>query len=155
MKSLSFLICSFALLLFSCKKETMLSLEVSHHFYVRNNNVDLPVLVEGNTASKTFVVYIHGGPEDGAIAESTNPTFWGKLEESYAMDYYGQRGIGMSNGNFDERALTIEQYVEDLDKILTVLKSRYGSDIGIFLLGGSWEDMLELLTLPHQTTKQK
>jgi pimeloyl-ACP methyl ester carboxylesterase len=126
------------LTLLSCKKEEVSGPNVNHFFTVRNNGADLPVLVKGNTSGKTFLIYIHGGPETGAIAESNEPGFWEKLREKYAMVYYDQRGIGMSNGNFDESTLTIEQYVDDLDKIISVLKNRYGNEIGVFLLGGSW-----------------
>jgi len=126
-------------LLTACKKDTPLfDTQGSHSFYVRNNNVDLPVLVEGNTSSRTFILYVHGGPETGGIAESGDPVFWNKLEELYAVVYYDQRGIGMSNGSFDESALTVEQSVDDLDKIITVLKNNYGNDISLFLMGGSW-----------------
>lgn len=122
----------------SCEEEKLFADNARHHFYVRNNKCDLAVSVQGKTNSKTFIVFIHGGPEVGAIAESDDSEFWNKLEEQYAIVYYDQRGMGMSNGNFDELTLTVEQSVNDLDKIILVLKDRYGEDISVFLLGGSW-----------------
>lgn len=144
-----------ALLTGSCKEEEWLSNNAKHFFYVRNSEVDLPVVVEGNTTSKTFIIYVHGGPEGGAITESTDPVFWGALEAQYAVVYYDQRGIGMSNGNFDDSKLTIEQFVDDLDKIISVVYSRYGDDISLFLLGGSWGGYVGTAYITNPTYQSK
>ncbi|OFX18323.1 MAG: hypothetical protein A2033_00615 [Bacteroidetes bacterium GWA2_31_9] len=133
----------FALLIFiilfinSCKKEDLGNL--NDFFYLRNDGADLPVYVEGNGYSKKFVIVIHGGPGgDAQIYNNFSKAFSKTLEDNFAMVYYDQRGSGTSVGKFNGDLLNVNQHVEDLEKLITLLKSKYGSSINIFLFGHSW-----------------
>lgn len=122
----------------SCKKKEDLS-NLQDFFYLRNDGADLPVYVEGNALSKTFVIVIHGGPGgDSQIYNNFSTAFSGTLEEKYAMVYYDQRGSGTSSGKFNGDLLNVNQHVEDLEKLIILLKSKYGKSIKLFMMGHSW-----------------
>jgi len=119
----------FALLIFiilfinSCKKEDLGNL--NDFFYLRNDGADLPVYVEGNGYSKKFVIVIHGGPGgDAQIYNNFSKAFSKTLEDNFAMVYYDQRGSGTSVGKFNGDLLNVNQHVEDLEKLITLLKSQ-------------------------------
>jgi pimeloyl-ACP methyl ester carboxylesterase len=125
----------------SCKKEQFtISANADDFFFLRNKGADLPVWVKGNTASKTMIVYLHGGPGGGALGELylLNSEFVKTITNKYAMVFFDQRGSGSSQGNFGKDLMNEEQFVEDLDKLIILLKSKYGPDMNIFLYGVSW-----------------
>jgi pimeloyl-ACP methyl ester carboxylesterase len=123
-------------LISACEKET-LDLNVKDHFFLENDGAVMPVFVNGNTKSKVFLIYLHGGPGSTSLEAYQNERSpLTKLQSDYAIVNWEQRCSGSSQGNCSN--LTISQYVEDLDKVITLLKSRYASDITIFLLGHSW-----------------
>ena len=125
--------------LLSCEEEILLDTHVSHHFFLEHEGANMPILVEGNTASKTFVIILHGGPGgDAMIYNHVLRRFSDPLEERYAVVYWDQRASGNASGKFGNELLTIEQFVEDLDRLISLLEFRYGDDIQHFLLGHSW-----------------
>jgi pimeloyl-ACP methyl ester carboxylesterase len=124
--------------LFSCEKfEAEKSSDA--FFQVQIDEAVIPVWVKGNTASQKLIVYINGGPGLTSIDVARADMFgWSKsLEKEFAMVFYDQRGCGNAQGNIDEESLTIDQYVKDLDAVITVLKSKYG-DASIYLMGHSF-----------------
>lgn len=123
-------------LISACKRET-LDLNIKDHFFLVNDGAVMPVFVNGNTKSKVFLIYLHGGPGSTSLEVYQNESSpLTKLQSDYAIVNWEQRCSGSSQGNCSN--LTISQYVEDLEKVITLLKSRYASDITIFLLGHSW-----------------
>jgi pimeloyl-ACP methyl ester carboxylesterase len=60
-----------------------------------------------------------------------------KLQKDYALVYYDQRGSGMAQGNPKPETFTVDQFTEDLDKIITLINHLYDSR-SVFLLGKSW-----------------
>jgi len=129
------------LLAAGCKKDKFtISTNADDFFFLRNKGADLPVWVKGNTASKTMILYLHGGPGGGALGEEylLNSEFVKTVTNKYAMVFFDQRGSGSSQGNFDMSLMTQEQFVDDLDKLIILLKNKYGSDMNIFLYGVSW-----------------
>lgn len=123
-------------LISACKKET-LDLNVKDHFFLENDGAIMPVFVNGNTKSKVFLIYLHGGPGSTSLEAFQNEKSpFKKLQSDYAMVYWEQRCSGSSQGNCSN--LTISQYVKDLEKVIILLQSRYDSDIKLFLLGHSW-----------------
>ncbi|MCI5056616.1 MAG: alpha/beta hydrolase [Flavobacteriales bacterium] len=118
----------------SCKKDLK---DLSETIYVRNDGADMPAYVHGNAEDKTFVIILHGGP-GGSGLEYRTGIFQSILEKKYAMVYWDQRGQGMSEGTYDESYLNVAQLVEDLEKLVLVLKEEYGNEIKLFLLGHSW-----------------
>lgn len=135
MKKLNFIL--FGLLVFIAFSCTQRNIEGSERFYFRNDGCDLAVQVDGNVASKTFILLLHGGPGGGAAAYNSG-YYADKLEEKYAVVYLDQRGNGASQGNYDESSLTLAQNSKDVYALAKFLKQKYGADISLFLMGHSW-----------------
>ena len=124
--------------LICCSKEENYD-RIEDNFYLRNDGADLPVYVEGNLSSKTFIIVLHGGPGGNAHVYNTGlPEFSDRMEKKFVMVYYDQRGSGVSMGNYKASELTVEKHVEDLDLLISLLDYKYGKDIKIFLFGHSW-----------------
>lgn len=118
----------------------------------------MKVVVEGNTAAKTLIVVLHGGPGgDAQIYNLAATKFSDPLEENYGLVYWDQRGSGNSAGTFSKDKLTMQQYVTDLERLLTLLEYQYGTDVNFFLLGHSWGGMLgtAFLTKPANQARVK
>ncbi len=125
-------------LLNSCEKFA-LEPAADTFLHVKIAGTELPVWIKGNTASKKMILYINGGPGLTSIDVARADLFnWSEgLEENFAMVYYDQRGCGNAQGNLEESTLTIEQYIKDLQAIITLLKAKY-DDPKIYLMGHSF-----------------
>jgi pimeloyl-ACP methyl ester carboxylesterase len=137
MKKISILL-FWTLILVHCNKEQItIGLRANDTFYIQHEDASMHVLVRGNTASKQFLVIVHGGPGTSGYLYQTQ-----KIEEIVQKDiavvYYDQRNAGASQGNADSDLFTLPLYADDLHELLSVLKYRYGEDIGIFLLSKSF-----------------
>ena len=129
------------LLLSSCEKEATLSENMEETFYLRSDGADMPVFVRGNGASKVFILILHGGPGGNGLEYRSAP-YSDLLEKKYGIVYWDQRIQGNSHGHLSKEDITIDNMVEDTYALIKTLKSRYGSDISVFLLGHSWGGML-------------
>jgi pimeloyl-ACP methyl ester carboxylesterase len=129
-------------LLTYCQKEKISTENnISDLFYVENLGVSMRVLVEGNIASKTILLFVHGGP--GSSSYFYNSDYISEnIEDKYAVAYWDQRMAGASQGNINADNLTLENMAEDLKKVIQTLKARYGQDVGIFILGHSFGGMV-------------
>ena len=124
----------------SCQKEkTSSGTAIQDLFYVENDGAKMPVLVEGNAASKIMVLFVHGGPGGSGISLNNSADMTTYLESTYAVAYWDQRGAGTAQGN---GPLTFDAYVEDMAKVIAVLKHRYGSDIKLFVMSHSWGGLI-------------
>jgi pimeloyl-ACP methyl ester carboxylesterase len=133
---------SLILLLTGCQKEKItVSGHASEAFYVENAGASMRVLVQGNTDSKTFILIIHGGPGAGAFFYDTDD-ITNNIGDKYALVYWDQRNAGASQGTSNGRNLHLSQMVDDLKKVIEVIKYRYGQDISLFLLGHSFGGMI-------------
>lgn len=150
MKNLLYMIFFLTASTLSCQKENIsFSTGTADVFYVSNAGSSMRVLVEGNTASKLYVLVIHGGP--GASSYIYNTAYISNnLEDKCAMVYWDQRNSGGSQGNANGSSLNLARIVGDLKKVILVLKYRYGEDIKIYLLGHSFGGMISaaFLTTP-------
>ncbi len=147
MKRLYILYC---LLLIGCQKESILiSTNTSEIFYVRNEGASMRVDVQGNTASGTFILIIHGGPGVSSYFYDTR-YITNHIGDKYAMVYWDQRNAGASQGTNNGKDLHLGVMVEDLKKVIEVLKYRYGKDISIFLVGHSFGGLIaaDFITTP-------
>ncbi len=125
------------LIFITCRKDDLKS--EKQFFWLRNKGADMPVWVEGNLASQVFVVVVHGGPGgDAQVYNNLITGFSDPLEKEFAMVYWDQRASGNSAGKAGAGSQTTSQYVDDLDKLVDLLKFRYGNAIKIFLMGHSW-----------------
>jgi pimeloyl-ACP methyl ester carboxylesterase len=148
MRKLLFL--NLILLLTGCQKEKItLSADASEAFYVENTGASMRVLVQGNTLSKTFILFIHGGPGVSSYFYDTK-YISRNIGDKYAIVYWDQRNAGASQGTSNGGYLHLDQMVEDLKKVIEVLKFRYGQDMSLFLLGHSFGGLLavDFITTP-------
>ena len=133
---------SLLLLFAGCEKEKItLSEDASDVFYVKNDGSSMRVLVEGNTLSKVFVLIVHGGPGESSFVYQTD-YIRNNLEDKITMVYWDQRNAGASQGNLNGDELHLDQMIDDLKKVIEVLKYRYGQDISIYLLGHSFGGLI-------------
>lgn len=141
MKYSVFVIMAIALMPGCQKEEITLSTAAHDVFYLENDKASMPIRVHGNTASKTFLMMIHGGPGGDAVVYRSDYVK-NRVEPEFAMVYWDQRNGGASqggvNGGYDE----VEQFIEDFEKVVVLLKYRYGDDISIFVNGHSWGGFL-------------
>lgn len=122
-----------------CQKDEIIGEDVSDLLWLENKGAQMPILVEGNTASRTFILFLHGGP--GGSAKVYNETYTqlsGPLEKRYALAYWDQRQAGNTRGHGQLDDLNVETMVGDLELVIGLLRHRYGQDISIFLFGHSW-----------------
>ncbi len=130
------------LLVSACHKDNAtISGYVSEVFYVENAGASMRVLVQGNTSSNTFVLIIHGGPGASSYIYNTDYIIH-NVEDKCAMVYWDQRNAGASQGNINGNNLNLDQMIEDLVKVIQVLKYRYGHDMSLFLLGHSFGGLI-------------
>jgi pimeloyl-ACP methyl ester carboxylesterase len=128
------------LFVLSCQKEEIGSgTNIQDLFYVENKGAKMAVLVEGNIDSKVVVLFIHGGPGGTAIGFQNDENASSRLEPSYAVAYWEQRSAGISQGN---GKFKFDLYVEDMAKVISVLKNRYGRDCKVFVLSHSWGGLI-------------
>jgi len=135
--------------LISCQKENIsIGMNVSDTFYLDNDGASMRLLVEGNTSSHTFLIFVHGGPGTGSFFYNTDYISQ-NIENKYAVVYWDQRNAGASQGNSNGDHLNLPQMTDDLKKVIQLIKHRYGQGSAIFILGHSFGG---LLTASFMTT---
>ncbi len=138
-------------LLFSCQKEKItIGTNVFETFYLENAGASMRLLVEGNTASHTFLIIVHGGPGTGSFVYDTQYISQ-NIENKYAVVFWDQRNAGASQGNSNGNNLNLPQMTDDLKKVIELIKYRYGQNSSVFILGHSFGG---LLTASFMTTDQ-
>lgn len=122
----------------ACQQETITTGPAAHDlFFLQNQGAAMPVLVEGNTASKTMLLVVHGGPGSDAI-KTMNGAWMDALEARYGVAYWDQRNAGSTQGGANHNVLTVATHADDLKKLVLLLKHRYGADLRVFLYSHSW-----------------
>jgi len=129
------------LILFTaCKKQLpSLSTNANEVFWITSNGADMPVWVQGNTASKVIILVVHGGPGDGSYNYNNYQT--ARLKEKYALAFWDQRNAGASSGNSNFSKLTFPQMITDLRNLVKVLSARYPQS-SLFLYAHSFGGLL-------------
>lgn len=141
MKQYFFLIIIAAVLMCSCKKEAVqLSVNTNDLFWLSNAGADMPVWVKGNTASHVMILFLHGGPGSGSYQFVGFQT--DQLWKNYSFAYWDQRDAGAAAGNSNYDNLNLNQMIDDLKKLVELIKYRYGNDMEIFLMGHSFGGLL-------------
>lgn len=126
------------LILTGCQKENIsFSTNANDIFFLDNQGASMKIMVQGNTSSKKYILFVHGGP--GSNSELFNTDYIsGHLENKYACVYWDQRDAGASQGGSNGNKMHLSQYADDLKKVIRLLKYRYGSEISVYLLGHSF-----------------
>jgi pimeloyl-ACP methyl ester carboxylesterase len=103
--------------------------------YLRNKGADMPIRVLGNTRSGVMLVWLTGGPGDLTVLDLGEAT--SRIERHYGMTFWDQRGSGSAQGNAAAETFTLDQFVEDTDKVIDLIQNRYAPR-KLFLIGHSW-----------------
>ncbi len=123
------------------------SQQIDKEIFIPIEKSKLYVRLIGNE-SCPIIINLHGGP--GAFSGFDHEYNRHYLEDGYLIAYLDQRGSGKSESFADTSYFTMEQFVEDLDKVVDYLKIQY-PESQINLLGSSWGGTLGLLYLiQHQ-----
>jgi pimeloyl-ACP methyl ester carboxylesterase len=124
----------------SCQKEQItISADAHDTFFLQEEGNALPIQVLGNTASKKMLVIVHGGPGGSGITYRDKYVM-NNVEKEFAVAYWDQRFAGASQGNNSNS--DIASFKSDVKKVLQLLKSRYGNDTKMYLMGHSWGGFL-------------
>jgi pimeloyl-ACP methyl ester carboxylesterase len=124
----------------SCQKEDFTRSGMANdHFFLQNNNQNMPVLVAGNLDSKKMILVIHGGPGGNSFLYREKYVR-NNVEPEFAMVYWDQRFAGMTQGNGG--SINVNTFRDDLKKLIQLLKAEYGSDQKIYLFAHSWGGFL-------------
>jgi len=100
-------------------------------FFLRSENQENPV-----------ILFLHGGPGSPEFATLYPYETNERLEKYFTVCYWDQRGAGMSFSNsIDPNTMTLEQMIEDTQKITEYLKHRFNKE-KIYLMGHSWGSFL-------------
>jgi len=141
MKKLFF--CLVVTLLFCSCKDALLDEDFKggDWFYLENKGATMPVWVKGNIQSETFIIFIGGGPGYSSVEDIPLHDAFRRLQNHYALVCWDQRGCGLSQGNAKPETLTLKQFVEDLEKLVVLIRHKYNNPT-LFLMGHSWGGML-------------
>jgi proline iminopeptidase len=140
MKYISFLFLVF--IAFACQKEQItISTDAHDTFFLEEKGDAMPIQVHGNTASKTFLLIVHGGPGSSSLLYRTNEVK-SMIEKDFAVVYWDQRYAWAAQGNTELDEPKFEDVVSDMEKVVAILKKRYGNDISLFVNGHSWGGFL-------------
>jgi pimeloyl-ACP methyl ester carboxylesterase len=111
--------------------------------YLRIGGIDQWTLIRGERATNPPLVLLHGGP--GMSETSFFRVCNASLEESFTVVYWDQRGTGKSyNRRIPGASMTVEQFVSDLDELVTYVRTRIGAT-KVSLFGHSWGSALGVL----------
>ncbi|MEL6675123.1 MAG: alpha/beta hydrolase [Bacteroidota bacterium] len=148
----TFLPIIFLLLTFflSCKPDA----PFVERFFFEHDGARLAVQVDGNLSSNVMILFLHGGP-GGNGYEYNQGKYTQLLEEQYAMVYLDQRGQGSSQGRYSGDDITLQQFSDDIDGLVDLLKLRYGTEKKIFLAGHSWGGTTGTHCLLHTPIQSK
>lgn len=112
---------------------------VHDFFFLRNEGQDMPVTVAGNVESGKMLLIIHGGPGGNGI-EYRDEYVSSSVENQLAVVYWDQRYAGNSQGNGG--SIRIEDFADDIKKVIQLLRHRYGQNQQIYLFAHSWGGFL-------------
>ncbi|MFY0644324.1 MAG: alpha/beta hydrolase [Bacteroidia bacterium] len=123
----------------ACDREEWL--KSGDYFFLDHKGAKMPVWVNGNIESGVFIVTNHGGPMDNSGHDFRTSVPFLELEKEYAVVYWDQRMSGMSQGDIDIETLSVEQIIEDLHQLTTIINKQYKPK-SMFLMGHSWGGVL-------------
>ena len=122
----------------ACQKSEYLS--EGDYFHLDNDGARMPIWVTGNFDSDVILITVHGGPGDSGMGFHVSKGFR-NLEKDYMLAYWDQRFSGMAQGHTDLSTMNPDQFIEDTEKVVQLIKQKY-PDKKLFMLGHSWGGQL-------------
>ena len=122
----------------ACEKSDYLA--SGEFFHLSHKGANMPVWVNGNFTSDVILITVHGGPGDSGMEQNIAPGFK-LLEDDYMLVYWDQRYSGMTQGHYDLKTQTPDQFIEDTDKLVQLIQHKYPGK-KLFMIGHSWGGQL-------------
>lgn len=98
--------------------------------------VDQWIVIRGKSIDNPLILLLSGGPGSSEMGRFLK--FNKKLEDDFIVVNWEQRGCGKSYPAIrDKEAMTVDQYVSDINELTNYLKDRFNKE-KIYLLGHSW-----------------
>lgn len=145
------LVCFFAVAFIGCKIDPVTQGIVNDDAFIKQKNQSLFLKVAGNIGSRKLVLIVHGGPGGNSL-DYRDSMIKAVLEPNVAVGYWDQRFGGNSQGNAGASGLA--DYREDLLTVVKFLRTKYGEDLKIYLMGHSWGGFLTPYFLGHENNQQ-
>jgi pimeloyl-ACP methyl ester carboxylesterase len=111
-----------ALLVSACEKSEFQT--AGEFFHLSHKGAKMPVWIKGNFNSDVVLITVHGGPGDSGMEQHIAEGFK-SLEEDYILVYWDQRWSGMTQGHYDKSTLNPDQMIEDTEKVVQLIQSKY------------------------------
>ena len=117
---------------------------VNEEIYVTLNDQEEYVVISGKNVNNPVIISLHGGP--GSPTTFIDYCWQDYLTDEYTLVSWDERGCGRSyyrnmDTDPDNRALTFEQQLEDLDALVDYCCDRFGQD-KVIILGHSYGSLL-------------
>ena len=98
--------------------------------------VEQSITIRGRNTTAPILIWLHGGP--GQDETGLWRRYNSALEDHFLVIYWTQRGTGRSyNNKIPVSSMTINQFVSDLDALITHVQQRFGKQ-RVVLAGHSW-----------------
>jgi pimeloyl-ACP methyl ester carboxylesterase len=111
--------------------------------YRRLGGLDQWVMIRGESVASPPLILLHGGP--GFSETGFFRHFNARLEKSFTVVYWDQRGAGKSfDPTIPRSSMTVEQFISDLDELVGVVCERLGAN-RVAIFGHSWGSALGVL----------
>ena len=105
------------------------------------NGMPQYVSIRAQKKDAPLLLYLHGGPGDAALPLVMK--FNRGLEENFTVVVWEQRGAGKSYYRFEDGAVTMETFLQDLLSLTAILLERFRQNC-LYLVGHSWGSVLGL-----------
>jgi pimeloyl-ACP methyl ester carboxylesterase len=119
------------------EKNKIIRNSISEKGFIEINGAKLYFIIKGKNINNPILLYLHGGMPDYFLTQKY-PT---GLDDIFTVVWWEQRGAGLSyNAKFKERAVTIDDLLDDTRDITNYLRKRFSRD-KIYLMahsGGSY-----------------
>ena len=117
---------------------------VNEQLYVQLNDQQEYITICGKNRSNPVIISLHGGP--GAATTYTDYSWFDLLTDEYTVIAWDERGCGRSyyrneKEDPDNKTLTFEQQLKDLDALVDYAKERFGQD-KVIIMGHSYGSLL-------------
>jgi pimeloyl-ACP methyl ester carboxylesterase len=125
-----------------CQEEPeFIGKKIDETIFLREKGSDMPIRIMGNTSSKVLILFVHGGPGEGAWFQHTTTP---KLLEKYVIAFWDQRSSGSAQSN-TSTPLHVNLFVDDMKKVVLLLNEKFGSDFKIYIWSHSWGGVMSTL----------
>lgn len=118
---------------------------------VRLGELEQAILIRGKDVSNPVLLFLHGGPGYSQISFARK--YQEKLEESFIVVNWDQRGSGMSfSNNIPKDSMNKNQFIKDTKELIDYLCTKFQKE-KIYLVGHSWGTELGMYVIDEYLEK--